>query len=64
MLNVRNIVFILIYDFKEILNKAAFYTLIFMFSFSLFFTNLYGGLGIAFALLLTEIFFSLFITYY
>ncbi len=62
MLNVRNIVFILIYDFKEILNKAAFYTLIFMFSFSLFFTNLYGGLGIAFALLLTEIF-SFFIHY-
>ena len=56
MLNVKNVIYILINDYKDILNKATFCTLIFMLTFSLFFTNLYGGVGIAYALILTEIF--------
>ena len=56
MLNVKNVIYILINDYKDTLNKATFYTLIFMLIFSLFFTNLYGGVGIAYALILTEIF--------
>ena len=56
MLNVKNVIYILINDYKDTLNKATFYTLIFMLTFSLIFTNLYGGVGIAYALLLTEIF--------
>ena len=56
MINVKNVIYILINDYKDILNKATFCTLIFMLTFSLFFTNLYGGVGIAYALILTEIF--------
>ncbi len=62
MLNVKNVIIILINDYKDVLNKATFYTLIFMLTFSLLFTNLYGGVGLAYSLLFTEIF-AFFINY-
>jgi len=56
MLNFKNLVFILVNDLKSILNKATFYTLIFMFSSSLILCKQNGGIGLAYALLATEIF--------
>ena len=56
MLNFKNLVFILVYDLKSILNKATFWTLIFMIFSSLILCKLYGGIGLAYALLFTEIF--------
>ena len=56
MLNFKNLVFILVNDLKSILNKATFYTLIFMISSSLILSKFYGGIGLAYALLSTEIF--------
>jgi PST family polysaccharide transporter len=56
MLNFKNLVFILVNDFKSILNKATFSTLIFMIFSSLILCKLYGGIGLAYALLSTEIF--------
>ena len=56
MLNFKNLVFILVNDLKSILNKATFWTLIFMISSSVILCKLYGGIGLACALLSTEIF--------
>ena len=56
MLNFKNLTFILVNDLKFILNKATFYTLIFMFMSSLILSYLYGGYGMAISLLLTELF--------
>ena len=56
MLNFKNLVFILVNDLKSILNKATFYTLIFMVSSSLILCKQNGGIGLAYALLATEIF--------
>ena len=56
MLNFKNLVFILVNDLKSILNKATFYTLIFMVSSSLILCKQNGGIGLACALLATEIF--------
>ena len=56
MLNFKNLVFILVNDLKSILNKATFWTLIFMICSSLILCKLYGGIGLAYALLSTEIF--------
>ena len=56
MLNFKNLVFILVNDLKSILNKATFWTLIFMISSSLILSKFYGGIGLAYALLSTEIF--------
>ena len=56
MLNFKNLVFILVNDLKSILNKATFWTLIFMISSSLILCKLNGGIGLAYALLSTEIF--------
>ena len=63
MLNFKNIVFILVNDLKSILNKATFWTLIFMTSTSLILCKLNGGIGLAYALLSTEIFSFLFHSY-
>ena len=56
MLNFKNLVFILVNDLKSILNKATFWTLIFMIFLSIILCKKYGGLGLAYSLLLTEIF--------
>ncbi|MEC8176092.1 MAG: oligosaccharide flippase family protein [Bacteroidota bacterium] len=56
MLNFKNLVFILVNDLKSILNIATFWTLIFMISSSLILCKIYGGIGLAYALLATEIF--------
>ena len=56
MLNFKNLVFILVNDLKSILNKATFWTLIFMIFSSLILCKLNGGIGLAYALLSTEIF--------
>ena len=63
MLNFKNIIYILVNDLKYILNKSTFITLIFMLSSSLILTYLYYGLGLAYALVLTELF-SFIIHYY
>ena len=56
MLNFKNLVFILVNDLRSILNRATFWTLIFMISSSLILSKFYGGIGLAYALLSTEIF--------
>ena len=56
MLNFKNVVFMLVNDLKSKLNKATFYTLLLFLINSLILTNLYGGYGLAYSLLLTEIF--------
>ena len=56
MLNFKNLVFILVNDLKSILNYATFWTLIFMIFSSLILCKLNGGIGLAYALLSTEIF--------
>ena len=56
MLNFKNLVFILVNDLKSILNKATFYTLIFMVSSSLILCKQNGGIGLAYSILATEIF--------
>ena len=63
MLNFKNVTYILVNDLKFILNKATFYTLIFMLISSLILSYLYGGYGMAISLLLTELF-SFFIHYF
>lgn len=55
-LNFKNLVFILVNDLKSILNRATSYTLIFMVSSSLILCKQNGGIGLAYALLATEIF--------
>ena len=56
MLNFKNVVYMLVNDLKSKLNKATFYTLILFLINSLILTNIYGGYGLAYSLLLTEIF--------
>ncbi len=56
MLNFKNVVYLLVNDLKSKLNKATFYTLLFFIINSLILTNIYGGYGLAYSLLLTEIF--------
>ena len=56
MLNFKNVVFMLVNDLKSKLNKATFYTLLLFLINSLILTNIYGGYGLAYSLLLTEIF--------
>ena len=63
MLNFKNIIYLLVNDLKSILNKATFFTLIFMISSSFVLSYLYSGLGLAYALVLTELF-SFIIHYY
>ncbi len=63
MLNFKNVVYILVNDLKSKLNRATFYTLLFMLFSSLILSNLYGGYGLACSLLLTELF-SFFIHYF
>ena len=56
MLNFKNVVYMLVNNLKSLLNKATFYTLLFMLICSVILSNLYGGFGLAYALLMTEIF--------
>ena len=56
MLNFKNVVYMLVNDLKSKLNKATFYTLLLFLINSLILTNMYGGYGLAYSLLLTEIF--------
>ena len=56
MLNFKNIIYILVYDHKNLLNKATFFTLVFMLSSSIVLSYYFLGYGLAIALLLTEIF--------
>jgi O-antigen/teichoic acid export membrane protein len=62
MLNYKNMIYILVKDMKRTLNKASFFTLLFMLFFSITLSKLYGGFGLAYALILTEIF--SFLTHY
>ena len=63
MLNIKNVIYLLVNNLKSILNKATFFTLIFMILSSLILSYLYSGLGLAYALVFTEIF-SFVIHYY
>ena len=63
MLNFKNVIYLLVNDFKYVLNKATFITLIFMLLSSIILSYLYSGLGLAYALVFTEIF-SFVIHYY
>ena len=56
MLNFKNILIILIEEKKRILNKATWISTLVMITISVIFSFLYGGLGLAFALLFSEIF--------
>ena len=56
MLNYKNINYILINDYKAILNKATFYTLFFMLLSSIILSYHFAGCGLAIALILTELF--------
>ena len=56
MLNFKNVVYMLVNDLKSKLNKATFYTLLLFLINSLILTNIYGGYGLGYSLLLTEIF--------
>ena len=63
MLNFKNVIYLLVNDLKSILNKATFVTLIFMLFSSFILSYIYSGLGLAYALVLTELF-SFIIHYY
>ena len=63
MFNFKNLVIILIEEKKKILNKATWISSIIMITISINLSYLYGGLGLAIALLLSEIF-SFIIHYY
>ena len=63
MLNYKNMIIILAKDMKATLNKASFLTFAFMLFFSIFLSKLFGGLGLAYALILSELF-SFFVHYY
>ncbi len=56
MLNFKNINYILVNNYKALLNKATFFTLFFMSLSSIILSYHYGGYGLAIALILTEIF--------
>ena len=47
---------ILAKDMKATLNKASYLTFAFMLFFSIFLSKLFGGLGLAYALILSELF--------
>ena len=55
MLNFKNILIILIDEKKEILNKATWISAFFMIVISFILTYLFGGVGLAFSLLVSEI---------
>jgi len=55
MLNFKNVIYLLVNDLKSTLNKATFFTMIFMLLSSLILSSLYSGLGLAYALVSTEI---------
>ena len=55
MLNFKNVIYLLVNDLKSILNKATFFTMIFMLLSSLILSYLYSGLGLAYALVFTEL---------
>jgi PST family polysaccharide transporter len=63
MLNYKNMIIILVRDMKAILNKASYLTFVFMFFLSIFLSKLFGGIGLAYALLINELF-SFLIHYY
>ena len=56
MLNFKNIIYILVHNYKNLLNKATFLTLVFMIILSLILTYYYSGYGLAVALIMTEFF--------
>ena len=56
MMNFKNIIYILVFDYKNLLNRATFICLVFMLISSLILTYYYSGYGLAIALILTEIF--------
>ena len=56
MLNFKNIIYILVYDHKNLLNRATFICLVFMLISSFILTYYYHGYGLAIALIMTEIF--------
>ena len=55
MLNFRNMIIILVYELKEILNIATWYSVLFMIIVGSFLSYFYGGYGLSVALLITEI---------
>ena len=63
MLNFKNVVYMLVNNLKSKLNRATFVTLIFMLFSSFILSYIYSGLGLAYALVLTELF-SFIIHYY
>ena len=56
MLNFKNIINILVYDHKALLNRATFICLVFMLISSSILTYFYSGYGLAIALIMTELF--------
>ena len=56
MLNFKNIIYILVYDHKNLLNRATFICLVFMLISSFILTYYYSGYGLSIALIMTEIF--------
>lgn len=56
MLNYKNMIIILVKDMKSTLNKASYLTFTFMLFFSIFLSKLFGGIGLAYALILSELF--------
>jgi len=55
MLNFKNMIIILVYELKEILNIATWYSVLFMIIVGSFLSYFYGGYGLSVALLITEI---------
>ena len=55
MLNFKNVIYLLVNDLKSTLNKATFLTMIFMLLSSFILSSLYSGLGLAYALVFTEL---------
>ena len=55
MLNFKNMIIILVYEMKEILNITMWYSVLFMIIVGCFLSYFYGGYGLSIALLITEI---------
>jgi len=55
MLNFKNMIIILVYELKEILNIATWYSVLFMIIVGSLLSYFYGGYGLSVALLITEI---------
>ena len=53
-LNIKNILIILIYDKKEVMSKSTWLSTAFMIIISLVLTYFFGGIGLAFAILISE----------